>query len=158
MQKVAVLLLCVWGCVHRSPEEPILRALADHARLSRFPGESTPQNVRFRDDLTARIFRDLVRSGVYRIVPKGQPLFCPGVLDTPNHGYLLGVGVIAVSGDSAVATVSQMCTAFSATCAIGHNCGFMGNAIDYETQYLLRKVNKRWKVVRPLGTAVAIPG
>src|SRR4051812_26902502 len=116
----ALVSICLIGCIHRSPEERILAAFSGFrgewpfAELNVFQDcnqsgfctdiqyhtEKPPEYLSFRDDLSASIFRDLARSGKYQIVGAGQALFCPGLPIDGRHGYVLGVKVDTVMGDS----------------------------------------------------------
>jgi hypothetical protein len=153
----ALISLGLVGCLHRSAEDRILAAFSGSNWDGLFSAEATPQFVAFRDDASARVFRNVSRSGAYRIAPTNQPLFCPGVPEKGNHGYLLGARVDTVMGDSAFATVTLMCTRFVSKCASGQFCASWGSTIQYETNYLLARSNGNWKVVRAVSGGVAIP-
>jgi hypothetical protein len=152
---VALLVLCVLGCAHRSPDERILSAFSDSSSQWPFTGDATVRFVAFRDALSARIFKDVTRGGSMQIAPRDQPLYCPGVPGAVNHGYVLGASVMTVNGATAIATVSEWCTRFVSTCPACPSMG--GGSMVFNTEYLLQKTNGGWKVVKPLGMNTMIP-
>jgi hypothetical protein len=150
--------LLLAGCLWRSPEERMLADFSGIDGASLFAGEAAPEYVRFRDALSERVLGNVTRDGRYRIAPAQQPLYCPGVKANGNHGYLLGVHVDKVMGDSALATLSRACASQPPTCATGENCAFIGvgGPVQYRINYLLLRINNRWKVVKPLGAGVML--
>src|SRR6266550_9120703 len=144
------------GCFHHSREERVLAAFSGRGGDWLFSGEAAPQYLAFRDDRSERVFSEVMRSGMYRLAPIGGPLFCPGVPENGNHGYLLGARVDTVMGDSAFVSVSRICTQFARKCPSGQACISWGGAIEYSTNYLVARRNGVWKVVKPLSGSAAI--
>jgi hypothetical protein len=176
--KPALVAVCLAGCVHRSPEERILAAFSGAGGEWPFAEqhvyqdcnvagfctdvqsrtEKPPEYVRFRDDLSAQVFRNITRSGKIRLAGADQGLFCPGLPVKGSHGYVLGAKVDTVMGDSAVATVTKMCTnSPPAECPRGQLCPSWGNVIEYGTTYLLALTNRNWHVIKVISAAAAIP-
>jgi hypothetical protein len=146
------------GCLHRSPEERILAAFADYGGQWLQAEKPPPEYLSFRDKVSAWVFRDLMSHGRFRVAPQGQALYCPGVPEKGNHGYDLGARVAGVYGDSAFAAISQTCARFAPKCPTSDPCFSMGGPlIVYETTYLLRLTNGRWKVVKPVSGGAIIP-
>lgn len=148
--RALLLVLCVPACIHRAPEDRILSAFSGTPSWA-FPSDMSPEFVAFRDERSARVFKDLTRDGKYRLSPKHEMLLCPGVAAAGNHGYVLGARVDKVMGGTAVATVSQACRRFVPDCAAGQSCVSIGDVIEFDSQYLLQKTNSGWRVVKPLG-------
>jgi hypothetical protein len=146
--------LCVSGCVHWRPEDRILSAFSGGSSDWLSVRDSVPQFVLFRDARTARIFKGLTGDGKYRLAPTNELLLCPGVAAAGNHGYVIGARVDKVTGETAVATVSQSCRRFVPDCAAGQSCVSIGDVIEFDSQYLLQKTNNGWRVVKPLGRFV----
>ena len=155
---VAVVILALSGCLHRSPEDRILAAFGEASDDWTFFVGPQPQFLRYGDKASARIFGSLTRSGQYRIAPESEPLLCPGVAEPGNHGYALGVRVNSVMGDSAIATISGACSRFVARCPAGETCLSIGDAMKYQTEYLLRRTREGWRVEKALAGSIAIMG
>jgi hypothetical protein len=145
-----LLVLCVSGCIHRAPEDRILSAFSGTPSWS-FPSDASPEFLAFRDERSARIFKDLTRDGKYRLSPTHEMLLCPGAAAAGNHGYVLGARLDQVRGETAVATVSQACRRFVPDCGAGQQCISIGDVIEFDSQYLLQKTSRGWRVVKPLG-------
>lgn len=154
--KTVLVAFGLFGCSHQSLDERILAAFSSHGGDWLFSGESAPQYLAFRDDRSERVFRDVMRSGMYRPAPVGEPLFCPGVAEKGNHGYLMDARVDTVMGDSAFASVLRVCTQFASKCPAGQACVSWGGAVEYSTNYLLARRNGVWKVVKPISGGQAI--
>lgn len=153
----ALISLGFLGCMHGSPEERILAAFSGLSGERLFSGETPPQYLMFRDEASASVFRNLTGDGTYRMAPTGQPLFCPGVPENGNHGYLLGAKVDTVMGDSAFATITRDCTQFVAKCASGQLCASFGGTVEYQTSYLLARIERKWRVIRAVNGAFVTP-
>lgn len=143
------------GCVHRSAEEAILFAFADQSANLIFDRDAQPQYLRFDDPLTASVFKNLTRSGRYRVAPEASSLLCPGVPDQGMHGYVLGARVDTAMGDSAFAHLSMTCLGDLRTCPSGAVC-WGSQAIRITTTYLLVRRNGQWKVVKAISGNKAI--
>jgi hypothetical protein len=153
----ALLFLCVSGCVHRPPpEDSILSALSGPSSERFFVRDSVPEFVVFRDARTARIFKGITRGGKYQIAPKDELLLCPGVAAPGKHGYVLGARVGQVTHETAVVTLSETCRQFVPNCDAGQACVSIGGAVEYDSQYLVQKTNRGWRVVRPLNHSVMV--
>jgi hypothetical protein len=151
-----LLFLCVSGCVHRPPpEDSILAALSGTSALF-FPSDVPTLIVAFRDARTARIFKGITRGGKYQIAPKDELLLCPGVAAPGNHGYVLGARVGQVTHETAVVTLSETCRQFVPNCDAGQACVSIGGAVEYDSEYLLQKTNKGWRVVTTLNHNVMV--
>jgi hypothetical protein len=152
----ALLFFCVWGCVHWRPEDRILSAFSGPSNEWFFVNDSAPQFMAFRDARTARIFKGITRGGKYQIAPKDELLLCPGVAAPGNHGYVLGARVGQVTHETAVVTLSETCRQFVPNCDAGQACVSIGGAVEYDSQYLVQKTNRGWRVVRPLNHSVMV--
>jgi len=97
-----------------------------------------------------------MRSGKYRLAPEDQPLLCPGVAEPGNHGYVFGVTVTEVKGDTAFATLSGDCLQFVPKCPSGEICASMGGVVRHSTNYLLARSKGKWRIVKPLNGNVLI--
>jgi hypothetical protein len=140
-----LLLLPIVGCLRKSSEADLLRPLAS-AYSNGFSFEPVqPQYLAFADPLTESILKDLVRNGRYQIAPKGAPLFCPADPARGNHGYMLGLRVREVMGDSALVAAEQMCAT---------TYGVISTSVNY----LLRKKAGRWQMDRPISGGTTISG
>ena len=143
--RLFLLLLPMIGCLHRSSEANLLRPLAS-VYSNGFPDDSVqPQYLAFADPLTASILKNLVRTGRYRLAPPGAALFCPSIRAPGNHGYMLGLRVREVMGDSALVAAEQMCAT---------TYGIISTSVNY----LLRKKAGRWKIDRPISGGTTISG
>ena len=143
--RLLLLLLPVISCLHQSSEANLLRPLAS-VYANGFPDDSVqPQYLAFADPLTASILKNLVRNGQYQIAPKGAPLFCPSIRAPGNHGYMLGLRVLQVMGDSALVEAEQM-------------CAMMYGVVSTSVNYLLRKKAGKWKIDRPISGGTTVSG
>ena len=154
----ALLFLCVAACVHWRPEDRILSAFSGESTDWLSGRDSIPQFVAFRDARTARILKDLTRDGKYRIAPTNEFLLCPGVVAAGNHGYVIGLRVDKVTGETAVATVSQSCRRFVPNCGPNQSCISIGDGMEFDTQYLLQRTNNGWRVVKALSHSAMVSG
>jgi hypothetical protein len=152
----ALAVIALSGCIHRSPRERILAAFSSETTDPGVFGEPAPQYVGFADPVSARVLGDMMRSGKYRLAPQDRPLLCPGVAEPGNHGYVFGVSVRAVKGDTAFATLAGDCLQFVPKCRSGEVCASMGGAVRHSVDYLLARNNGKWRIVKPLVGAVII--
>src|SRR3954471_3522155 len=156
MKKACLIFFVLTGCVHGSPNERILASLAEETARSLFSREAAPEFLRFRDEISASVFRDVARGGHYRMADDAQRLLCVGALDPANHGYVLGVSVDKVMRDSALATVSQTCNQFVPECNAEQICTSAGNSVESQNIYLLAKTRGKWKVVRLVSSSLIL--
>ncbi len=127
--KSSLLLFALTGCLHRPPDTAVLAPLV--AYLTQDPpsifqdcvtgGYCTdlvvmPQHtdqtnqleyIVFADQLTATVFESLKGNAHYKITPIGTRLICPSNPPPSPHCYSLGVRVIRLMGDSAIATIER---------------------------------------------------
>jgi hypothetical protein len=150
----ALIVVALSGCIHRSPNERILAAFSRDGGGPLFLGDPAPEYVGFADPVSARVLGGAVRGGKYRVPPAGQPLYCPGVAGSGNKGYLLGVHVYTVRGDTAFATLAQDCNP-SAACPRGELCGSMGT-LRRMTDYLLVRRGGKWAIAKVVSGGVTI--
>jgi hypothetical protein len=151
---IALLVLCIPGCVHRRAEDRILSAFSGTGPWY-FPDSVAPEFVAFRDERSARVFKNLTRAGKYRIAPKDEPLLCPGVPGPGKHGFVLGARVDQAGRETAVATVSEMCRRFVPSRDAGAPW-LTGDTMEYDSQYLLQKINGNWRVIKGVNYGVAV--
>jgi hypothetical protein len=150
-----LLLFALTGCLHRSPEAPILAPFV--ASLAQEPSDQTnqPDYIAFADQLTATVFESLNSNAHYRVTPMGTRLECPANAPPEPHCYLLGARVVMQMGDSAVATIQRTYQTLppGPTQTIR-----IGGTIVYEDRYLLLRRSGKWKVEKRLDGSVMIPG
>jgi hypothetical protein len=152
----ALVVIGLSGCLHRSPDERVLGAFSTESGDPQVFGEPAPRYLRFADPVSARVFAGMMRSGKYLVAPEDQPLFCPGVAERGNHGYVFSVHVTAVKGDSAFATLAGDCLRSVRSCPNGAVCVGMGGVVRHSTDYLLARTHGKWRIVKPLVGAVII--
>jgi hypothetical protein len=152
----AVGIIGLSSCLHRSADERVLTAFSREASDSQFFGEPAPQYVGFADPVSARVLAGMMRNGNYRLAPDNQPLYCPGVAEPGNHGYVFGVSVSAVKGDTAFATLAGDCLQSVGTCPSGEACTGTDGSVRHSTEYLLARSKGKWRIVRPLSGATII--
>jgi hypothetical protein len=144
------------GCLHRSPEEEILAAFSDQTG-ELFDRDAQPQYLRFADEHVASLFKNLIRSGRYRIAPENSSLLCPETRVEGMHGYVLNARLDTVMGDSAIASFIEECVRDPRACPQGQVCTYYG-VVQKQTSYLLRRQNGKWKVEKALGGSIGILG
>lgn len=144
------------ACFHRSPELAILAPFGE-GDLYLFDDSTQANYVQFTDPTTASVFGDYVRSGRLRMAPKGSILLCPEIQTAGLHGYQLRVRVDQVMGDSAIASLSQVCKTQLFIC---DSCTMIGGptTIIRNTYYLMLRTNRRWRLGKGLGGSIGSPG
>jgi hypothetical protein len=145
------------GCAHRSPEELILRAFSDQTGDQLFDQNAQPQYLRFADEHAAFLFKNLMRSGRYRLASENSSLLCPETPGEGMHGYLLDARVDTVMGDSAIGRLIEDCIRDPRACPQGQACLGHTGVVRMETSYLLVRTKGKWKVQKPLSGSYLIP-
>ena len=121
------------------------------------PGEtSRPQYLTFRDKLTATVFSSLRQDPRYKIVPNGTPFVCPSKTAVGAQGYLLSARVIKMKGDSAIASITRICSTAAQTTTPTHSF-FWGQSQMWTEDFLLMRRAGKWQVDKPLGGSFMIP-
>ena len=116
--------------------------------------EHPPEFVRFLDSHSENAWRRILGTDSYllRLAPLDSPLYCPDLKVAGNHGWLLGLTASYISRDSAVVSLWQQCVAIPPTfCPTGQCNSIGGNALRFETDYLMIRMKRRWRVDRVVG-------
>jgi len=151
--KLFLLSLAVAGCFHRSPELAVLAPFGEgNPPFSDDSGHAV--YVRFRDSLTAKVFKRYVQTGVAKLAPAGSTLYCSEVQGDVTHGYVIGVRADSVWGDSAFASLGRSCRRMPPT-PPGEM--IIGAFRSEETLYLMVRKNGKWQVGKVLGGSIGIP-
>jgi hypothetical protein len=145
--------LALAGCFHRSPDLAVLAPFGEgNPPFSDDSGHAV--YVRFRDSLTAKVFKRYVQTGVAKLAPAGSTLYCSEVQGDVTHGYVIGVRADSVWGDSAFASLGRSCRRMPPTppgeMIIGAYC-------DEQTLYLMVRENGKWLLRKALGGSIGIP-
>jgi hypothetical protein len=138
--KAFLLLLALAGCHPNSPAH-VLAPLA-HDELDLDPTGQANQHryITFGDKLTASLFKHLGRDPRYTIVPTSPMLVCPS---GGRGGYVLTARILQRMADSAIAAIDLKCVANS-------------QFLTYESDYLLVRRGRKWRLAKPLGAGVHI--
>jgi hypothetical protein len=99
--------------------------------------------ISFGNKLTATVFKRLRLDAHYRIVPTTSRLVCPSALYDSTQGYLLNARIIQMRGDAA-------------SVALILKCAVNGQVINYESDYLVVRRGRRWRIAAPLSSAVSV--
>ena len=174
--KASLLLFALTGCLHRSPDAAVLAPLV--AYLTQEPlsidqdcnvagyctdmralkpqltdQSNQPEYIVFADQLTATVFESLKRDAHYRITPMGTRLVCPSNPAPGPHCYELRARVIALMGDSAIATIERTYRTFNS----GPRQVVWGGTTRYSDNFLLVRRSGKWRVEKRLDGSVVIP-
>jgi hypothetical protein len=133
----------VIGCIHRDPNASVLSPLGQSVGYRVFGDSVQPQYIGFSDELTESVFKNLARSGRYKVAPRGTGLLCPSNPSPGQHGYVLWAHVNTLMGDSALATVSW-------------NCHRPDRSMEQTVVYLLRRRNGKWQIERAIGGTIGV--
>lgn len=152
----APLLLCLLAaCIHHSPEDRVLRAFAESfSGGGQLVFEHRPEFVRFLDSRSEKAWRRILGTDSYHLLlaAADSPVYCPDLNVAGNHGYVLGLTAPFVSRDSAVVALWQECVAIAPTRCPNGPCNFLGgNTIRFETDYLLLRTKRGWRLDRAVG-------
>jgi hypothetical protein len=131
------------GCVHRQTNASVLAPLPSFFENSFFGDSIQPQYLDFDDELTEAVFKDLARSGRYKIVPSRTGLLCPANPSAGRHGYLLQTQVNSLMGDTAVVTMRR-------------NCLMPGQSIQQSEFILLRRRHGKWQLEKVIGGSMEV--
>jgi hypothetical protein len=157
-----LLLLGLIACLNSSRDAAVLAPLGSLLEGAFSDEGNQPIYVVFADPLTASVFRNLGRSGRYRIAPKEARLFCPSRDSKAMQGYHLSVRVDEIMGDSALATMQKTCAmqTYDTTQVLGNGLRFsgFGQLISTGEHILLIRVKGRWKIERVLSGFTTVPG
>jgi len=135
----------VIGCIHRDPNAFVLSPLGQSVG-NRVLGDSVqPQYIGFSDQLTESVFKNLTRSGRYKIAPRGTPLLCPSNPSAGQHGYVLWAHVNTLLGDSALVTMTW-------------SCNRPNQSMQQTVDYLLRRRNGKWQIEKVIGGGIGVLG
>ena len=140
---LAAILGVAIGCMHRQPNASVLAPLPIFFQNSFSEDSVQPQYLGFEDELTEAVFKNLARSGRYKIAPSGARLLCPTNPAAGRHGYLLQAQVDTVMGDSAVVTMRRSCMR-------------PYQSIEQSEYILLRRRNGKWQLERVIGGGIGI--
>jgi len=145
-------LLVFTGCHHNSPAA-VLAPLP--AYLTQLPTEETsqPQYLAFGDKLTATVFESLRQDPHYKIVPNGTPFVCPSKMTVGAQGYLLRARVIKMRGDSAIASITLICSTAAQTTSPTQTW-ISGQSQMWSEDFLLVRRGGKWQVDKRLNASV----
>jgi hypothetical protein len=162
LSKKPLLLLGLIACLHSSRDAAVLAPLGSLLEGGFSDEGDQPIYVVFGDSLTASVFRNLGRSGRYRIAPKEARLFCPSRDSKAMQGYQLTVRVDKIMGDSALATIQMICVmqTYDTAQVLGNGSRFsgFGQAISTGEHILLIRVSGRWKIESVISGFTLVPG
>ena len=131
------------GFIHRDPNAVVLSPLGQSVG-DRVLGDSVqPEYIGFSDELTESVFKNLERSGRYKIAPRGTLLLCPSNPAPGQHGYVLWTHVNALAGDTALVTMRW-------------SCSRANQSIQQSADYLLRRRNGEWQIEKALGGTIGV--
>jgi hypothetical protein len=141
--KAFLLLLALSGCRPNSPSKVLAPLAQGELYLDATGQANQPKYISFGDKLTASLFKHLERDPRYTIVPTSLMLVCPSASAGGTPGYLLTARILQNMGDSAIASLDLKCVA---------NRQFL----TYESDYLLVRRGRKWRLAKPLGSGVHV--
>jgi len=152
--KASLLLFALTGCLHSSPDAAVLAPLVPYLTQEPHDQSNQPEYIVFADQLTATVFESLKRDAHDRITPMGTRLVCPSNPAPGPHCYELRARVIALMGDSAIATIERTYSTFNT----GPRQAAFGGAIRYSDNFLLLRRRGKWRVEKRLDGSIMIGG
>jgi hypothetical protein len=135
----------VIGCIHRDPNAFVLSPLGQSVGNGVLGDSVQPQYIGFSDELTESVFKNLTRSGRYKIAPRGTPLLCPSNPSAGQHGYVLWAHVNTLLRDSALVTMTW-------------SCNRPNQSMQQTVDYLLRRRNGKWQIEKAIGGGIGVLG
>lgn len=133
------------GCIHRDPNAFVLSPLGQSVGNGVLGDSVPPEYIGFSDELTESVFKNLARSGRYKIAPRGTALLCPSNSSPGLHGYVLMAQVNALAGDSALVTMSW-------------SCSRPNQSMQQTVDYLLRRRSGEWQIEKVIGGGIGVLG
>jgi hypothetical protein len=142
---LAVLLLTLTACRHRSPDLAVLAPLAAEVANGFSDQAQQPQYLIFADPLTASVLKNVERNSRYRIAPDGTPLLCPENRAEGAHGYEIHLTVDTLMGDRAITSIQGICIGRHQTLSTS------------ETILVVRK-SRKWAIDKVLSFSTGVLG